>query len=69
MDRTKYKECHRVSDADNRWLQYYDEAYIDGPPTRSDENKYVDLGYKYTDNPDWYYQWDRYEKHYYVVVD
>ena len=69
MQKENYKECHRVSDADNAWLLAYDQQYLEGMTSQSNEDKHEQLGYKYTSDDDWYYQWDRDTKHYYVVVD
>lgn len=69
MKKSEYRECHRVSDAENAWLLYYDEAFCEDKNTKQEDAKHHDLGYGYTYDRDWYYQWDRDEKHYYVVVD
>lgn len=69
MDLTQYKEAHRVSDADNAFLEYYDKAYVNDTNTPADDSKHYNLGYAYSADPDWYYQWNRDENCYYVVVD
>lgn len=69
MDKTKYKECYRVSAEENRFLLKSDEDYLNDCETLEQEDRRNNLGYEYTDNDNWYYQWDRNEKWYYIVVD
>lgn len=69
MNKNNYKECHKVADLDNVWLQYYDEVSAEDKQTKAEDEKYENLGYMYTKNSNWYYQWNRDEKCYYVVVD
>lgn len=69
MNKLNYKECVPVNDKDNEWLKYYTEAYLNDTATRQDECKHAQLGYKYTNEDEWYYQYDRNEKRYYIVVD
>lgn len=68
MNKNNYKECYRVSDEDNLFLQYYDIAYVKGTNTPSDDNRQERIGYKYTNNNDWSYEYNNNEQHYYVVV-
>lgn len=71
MDKTAYRECVPMSEADSKWLEYYDQAYIDGTNTDAEDRKQEYLGAKYIKTPtrDWYYQWNKDEGRYYVVVD
>lgn len=69
MNKNSYKECVPVSDVDNDFLRYYDTAYAEGVNSPADDMKHYNIGSKYAASSDWYYQWDRYEQHYYVVVD
>ena len=69
MNKTNYKECYRMTDVDNAFMEYYNKAYCDDKNTKQDDAKHYDLGYNYTDNSDFYYEYDRDEEHWYVVVN
>ena len=69
MNKNEYKECHRLSESDNEWMEYYNNAWCEDKQTKLEERKHDSLGYHYTNNDEWYYQYDRDEQHWYVVVD
>lgn len=69
MNKNSYKECYKTTNTDNQWLLDYDEKFINNENSKFDDIKQDRLGSDYTSARDWYYQWDRDEKHYYVVVD
>ena len=70
MNKDNYEVCVPMDDIDNAWMQYYDELWINGRSTVTEDDQHDTLGDKYSKtNADWYYQWCSEENRYYVVVD
>lgn len=69
MKAENYKVCIKVNEADNNWLTYYHNQWCDGTNNTHEDNKHESLGYKYTSDDDWYYEFNNEDGYWYVVVD
>ena len=69
MNPNNYKICIKVNDIDNFWLKYYHLECVNGTPTQREIDRHLYLGYDYTNEENWYYQYNKNDGYYYIVVD